>query len=100
MPKEVEKKAAMAVTVGFDHTCVLYEDNVPYCWGWGSDWLGTDGLPEDKRLPRTANLAARADGGSTGGYKQAVVPQDPFTRKVPPAAPLRMHAPRIRAVSD
>jgi len=82
VPKEVENKRALTVSVGFDHTCVLFEDYTPYCWGWGSDWLGTDGLPVDKRSPKTANPAAAANGGSRGGYKQAVVPKDPVTGKV------------------
>jgi len=82
VPEEVKIRQAISVTVGFDHTCVLYTDGTPYCWGWGSTWLGTDGLAEDTRQPRTINRAAATNGGSDGGYKQAVVPLDSVGKPV------------------
>jgi len=67
VPVEIEAKVAISVTVGFDHTCVLFASGDPECWGWGSLLQGTDGLAG----------GVHPTVGSMGGYKQAIVPPVP-----------------------
>lgn len=67
VPAEVEAKVALTISVGFDHTCVIFSDNTPFCWGWGSILKGSDGQGPDTNV--------------MGCYKQAVVPYPDGTQQ-------------------